>query len=93
MSYPKRTGDWVDNGPIREAVLSSQEDLSTICRRLGYVNGIKPDTTRLQRRLGATATTGNGRYGRRSLKTRTIRYDIAVRIIEAINRDPVDFDL
>ena len=83
---------WVDNKPIREAVERAEQtdglSMALIAERLGWK---RPDRTgigdgsRLSRRLGRT--TIDGEY------TRALRYDLAVAIIRAIDRDPVDFDL
>jgi hypothetical protein len=97
----QRTGDWVDNTALREAVerrIHEGETLSGICRRLGakYVrddNGYA-DVSRLKRRLGMVRVTSGVKGGKTyPFKTRTIRYDVAVRICEAIDGDPVELGL
>lgn len=79
---------YVPNEPIAEAVKQARREgytLSMISQKLGW--GI--DTTRLNRRLGLAAT--SSRKGK--IHTKTIREDIAIAIIRAIDRSPGDFDL
>lgn len=108
MNAYRRADDWIPVDPIREAVLEAEREglsRSEICRRLGWTRERakqpprrrkdkrvpQADTSRLARRLGLLPNKdGNGDY---TLVTVTIRYDIAVAIIRAIGRDPVDLGL
>lgn len=85
------------NGPIREAVEQAERGGlggTEIARRLGWMGSMRSngkrygDITRLRRRLGQKQT-----HGRYVLTTQTIRIDIAVAIIRAIGRDPVELGL
>ena len=87
----KDQNKWPEVQPIRDAVLkyiSNGNTKSQICRSSGI---IKSDTTRLDRLLGIAPTSSNGI--KREYPNKRIKYDIAVRIIRAINLDPVDFGL
>lgn len=85
----------MSNAPIREAVehaMAEGDTISDICRRTGWMRPDRPypDITRLKRRLGLAETTT---HSHQTLLTRTIRYDLACQIVEAIGRDPVEFGL
>lgn len=87
MPYEERR---LSNARVREAVEQSGLTWSEVADRLGWVSAGKPDTSRLQRRLGVIPTTG----GRGPAKvTKTIRPDIAAAILRAIDVDPVDVGL
>ncbi len=92
-----RTGeDWLDNGPIREAVEEAEADgltKSMICERIGWHRtrkdgGRSAETSQLDRRLGRRPDRGN-----RDNKSRQISYENAVKICEAIGRDPWELGL
>lgn len=89
--------NWVDNKPIREAVEQAEREgmsASEIALRLGWTSGYRrrhgrqADTSRLGRRLGRTANSD----GHCSF-SQALRYDIAVAIIRAVDREPHEFDL
>lgn len=97
-----RVKDPVNVAPIREAVLevirSGQMDYSEIATRAGLVNprNGKPDTSRLQRRLGLrpeVPSRKNGRVYGAGPPHGLINYDVAVAIVRAINGWPVEFNL
>lgn len=85
--------------PIQKAVLKFIENggsWSHICSELGWMQTeTKPESSRLQRCLGLRKiSTGNNSHGKRySYNTKRITYDNAVKIIEAIGREPRDFEL
>ena len=90
----KDKNKWPEVIPIRNAVLkyiSNGNTKAQICRSLGLIRNNKVDTTRLDRLLGIASTKSNGI--KRDYPNKRIKYDIAVRIIRAINLDPVDFGL
>ena len=81
--------DRIDNAKLREAVERSGLSAAEICRRAGHTY-VSPDTSRLRRSLGlVTWNSGDGR----ATVTKTIDYDLAVKIAEAIHVAPVDVDL
>ncbi len=88
-------GDWLDNKPIREAVERAERlgmPKSLICERLGWTRTRKGrvcmETSQLDRRIGRRFDVSGGeRY-----YSRTIHYDVAVKIVRAIDRDPWEFD-
>jgi hypothetical protein len=89
------SGGWVPNAPIRKAVQKAVREGDTygsIAQRIGWTRRSHRgktvgDGTRLKRRVGLARETKTNSL------TRTLRYDIAVRIIRAIGEDPVDYDL
>ena len=89
----------MDNAPIREAVehavASGDYTYSSICRSLGWtrkrVKGGIGDTSRLKRGVGLLPSKDSS--GNCTVFTRTMRYDNAVRVVRAIDRDPVEFGL
>ncbi len=90
-------GDWLDNKPIREAVERAERlgmPKSLICERLGWTRVRKgrvcTETSQLDRRIGRRADTAKD--GLRYL-SRTIHYDVAVKICRAIDRDPHELGL
>ncbi len=90
-------GDWLDNKPIREAVEHAERhgmSKSLICERLGWTRTRRgkrsSETSQLDRRIGRRADVG--RQGEHYL-SRTIHYDVAVKIVRAIDRDPYEFGL
>jgi hypothetical protein len=97
----QRKGVWVENTPLRETVerrLREGETLSGICRKLGakYVRDDTgyADVSRLKRRLGMVPVTSGVKGGKTyPFRTRTIHYDVAVQICEAIDGDPVELGL
>lgn len=92
MSYPGE----VPNAPIREAFEESGLNAATVCRRLGWVSSSgQPDTSRLQRRLGLRAGMkgGHGPARQSQATWAAVRYETAIAIVRAIDRDPVDFGL
>lgn len=80
---------WVENAPIREAVLSAVQNGTNYHRIACQIEGDprRGDTTRLKRRLGLVPESKKG-----TIST-LVRYDIAVAICRAIDRDPVDLGL
>ena len=89
--------EWLDNEPIRKAVEQAEAhgmSKSDICERLGWTRTRKgkrsSETSQLDRRIGRRMDAGP--HGQRYL-SRTIRYDIAVEICRAINRDPFELGL
>ncbi len=96
--YRARLGeDWLDNKPIREAVERAEEHgmtKSMICERLGWTKvrrGKKSsETSQLDRRIGRRFD--SDRRGGHYL-SHQIHYDVAVKIVRAIDRDPYEFDL
>ncbi len=89
-------GEWLDNKPIREAVERAEKlgmPKSLICERLGWTRVRKGricmETSQLDRRIGRRPDTD--RKGGVYL-SRTIHYDVAAKIIRAIDRDPWEFD-
>lgn len=90
--------DRVDVTPLREAFLASGMTKGDVCRRLGWTKaraGHGPaDTSRLGRALGMQLLApGRARPGRARYMNRTISYELAARIAEAIGVDPVDVGL
>jgi hypothetical protein len=90
--------DWLDNQPIREAVEEAEAQglqKSVICDRLGWYRKDKrgkraAETSQLDRRIGRRHDMGrNGE----TYYSRTIHYDVAVKICRAIDRDPVELGL
>ena len=81
--------NWVPNGPIRtavvEAVARGEHTYSGLARALGWTG--RGDVSRLKRRLGLAPDTNPRR------RSRTMRRDIAVAVVNALGRDPVDFQL
>ena len=90
----------IDVAPFREAALEAIANGATwseLAFRMGYVrkdkrtanlDGKAADITRLKRRLGVVDEYhSNGRRYR----TKGISYEIAVRVVKALERDPVDF--
>ena len=68
--------------------------LSEICRNLGwYSSGGRPDTNRLQRRLGRLSHSTVKRGKLYQSHQKTIGYDLAVKIAKAAGVDPVDAGL
>jgi len=73
--------------PIRDAVTSyiqSGGSISTVCESVGWVQRGRADSTRLRVALGMRPNC-NGKIGTR------ISQENAVKIIEAIGGDPVDY--
>ena len=93
----RKPPDWIEPTPIRTAVEEVEAEgisASMICRRLGWMRRDRVevgDVTRLRRRIGQKPLSPGSHGGRKY--THMVRYDIAVAIIRAIDRDPVDFDL
>lgn len=79
----------VDLQPFQAAIGQMLEDpdfsWGEICRRLGWVVE-KPDTSRLKRTLGLQDT-GYGAFNK------TVQYETAVKLCEALGLDPVDVGL
>ncbi len=95
----RRWPEWVPNAPIREAVLRAvqrgETNYSQLAVRCGWTRSRAGstfgETTRLKRHLGlAMSYDAKGDY---TLTTETMRYDVAVKIVDALGLDPVDFDL
>jgi hypothetical protein len=88
--------DLVDVAPLREAFLASGISISEVSRRLGWTcrrsdrPGHKADTARLKRALGMQRERVCVRGG---YLNRRIGYDLAARIADAIDVDPVDVGL
>ncbi len=95
LAYGQATGAWVENTPIREAVVAAASNGTTYCaisRRLGWTkknrrNGKAGDSTRLKRRVGLARESTTQTF------TQMIRRDLAAEIVRAIDRDPVEFGL
>ena len=87
MTYQSKY-EWLNIGPIREAVvriLSKNTTKTEICNKLGWVsNNGRSETSRLDQTIGIKNKFNN---------KKTMRYDNAVKIIRAIDRDPVEFGL
>jgi hypothetical protein len=69
--------------PLRErygVLLARGESPSMIAERAGFMERGRPDTTRLQRRLGVRASSG--------YVTRSVEYRVAVVLAEALLMDP-----
>ena len=93
----RESEDWLDNGPIRRAVEEAEAhglSKSMICERLGWTRIRKGkeclETSQLDRRIGRRMDTG--KHGQQYL-SQTIRYDVAVKICRAIDRDPFELGL
>ncbi len=91
-----RTGpDWLDNGPIREAVEEAEAKGLTktmICERIGWHKRRKDgtmasETSQLDRRLGRRPDRAKGKISAQ------MSYENAVKICEAIGRDPWELGL
>lgn len=89
----------VDVLPIQKAVLKFIENGGTwtrVCAELGWMETeTKPESSRLQRCLGLrkTSTGGNSHARQYTYTTKRITYENAVKIIQAIGANPVDFGL
>ena len=87
----------LDVAPFREAILKEIEGGTTwseLCFRIGYTrtdksrpSGRSADTTRLQRLVGCREDISHGKRHFRG----AISYETAVKIVKALERDPVDF--
>lgn len=86
-------GERVLVAPIREAFLNSGRTLTEVAIELGWTKTVRgytsADTSRLARKLGIMSFHG-GPLDEASAAGRTIRYDDAVRIVRAMDADPVD---
>jgi hypothetical protein len=80
----------VPNKEIREAFLRSGLTSAQVAAFCGWMRGKspRPDTTRVERALGLKTTiSGTGRV----TINRSVSYDNAIKLIQAMNYDPVDF--
>jgi hypothetical protein len=95
------SGRMVECAPIREAVIALVfseygPSWTDLCRRLGWMeqrrdwNGVQGEVTRLKRTIGYVPGGGKGRGWK---LRRLMTYDNAVKIVEAIDADPVDYGL
>lgn len=78
----------IDLAPIHAAVEARVREGASwrsIALRAGWKSGGLGDSTNLKRRLGLKPVGG--------VTSRKMRYETALRIVEAINGDPVDFGL
>lgn len=98
MTTPHGTRNWVPNAPLREAVelaVSNGDTLSAIAGRMGWTREhqghTSGDTSRLGRSLGRLPHKDN--KGGHTSYGRTTRYETAVKIVEALDLDPVEFNL
>lgn len=98
---PGYPGD-VPVGPILEAcqrAIAEGSDWSKISRALGYLRTDKrrgftyADTSRLKRNLGLMSNIKTHKGVQRKVPVINMRYETAINIIQALNLDPVDFDL
>lgn len=93
----------IDVAPFRERALEQVADgsasWSEMCVRLGWLRGGRrtsynrphaADTTRLKRTLGLSEGMSHGTY--RGYR-RHVSYDMALRLCDAMDLDPVDMDL
>jgi hypothetical protein len=81
---------YVPNAPIREAFIKSGISTYDLASFIGWIKGAgkEPDTTRVERALGLRSyKNGKGE----STTNISISEENALKIIEAIHYDPVDF--
>lgn len=88
----KRKVGYVSNKEIREAFLRSGLSTYDVASYIGWFkgkgNGIGPDTSRVERILGLrTYKNGHGRM----CTNVSMSEENALKVIEALNFDPVDF--
>lgn len=81
----------VETAPLRGAVLSSRYTIAEVARALGWRDGYgRVDGQRLKRRLGIVPYKDGSGVWRR---TKHVEYATALEIIDALGRDPWEFDL
>jgi hypothetical protein len=95
--------DYYPVEPIREAVQASDLPLNTIAVNLGYLRKtrgryIKGDTARVKRHLGImpqynVKVRQSGQVYRHKAYSKNMKYETALKIINALGLDPVDFGL
>ena len=98
MNYQREVNEnWLDNEPIRRAVEEAEAhgiSKSMICERLGWTRVRKGkkamETSQLDRRIGRRYD--SDRHGGQYY-SKTIHYDVAVKICRAIDRAPYELGL
>ncbi len=83
------TEDWVELEPFRKAVKESGLNFNEIAQKMGQKSG---EGSYVRRLLGEIPYYASGRRYPPKLSTR-MRYETAVKLCQALGRDPIDFGI
>jgi hypothetical protein len=89
MASGIKAGDEVPIAPFRDAFLASGLSYSELARRMGWTL-VKPDVQKVRRQLGLAGSQG---LVYNDKPREFMHYDIAVKLAEALDIDPVEVGL